>query len=451
MDPETLELKVEELVEKRLSDYKEELETKNAKQMGFDCPIAAKDAKQVQTIRKIIENNGRVPGRKQRVTVEELLEKDKLFTQKVRDEGAKKYSKDSKFWQDLPLMTPRVLTQIAYEAIEPNIVVTPLLQKMSFQNGTHISFPSFGAMTASAIGQGQEYPEQSLELAGEITATIGKYGIASSFSEEAIRYSQWDLMRLHVVHMGRAMQRLKEENAVAQVLGSGTVVLDNTNGAVKSTTGRDASGAYNGTMTLNDIFYIYADGINKGYVYNLLMMHPFAWQIFSQESIARAFGWQHGMPLWQLAQGSPGNANFSGSYLNNKQFVSEPEQLATTFTNVPSMFPTMFQVVVTPYMPFDPATGRTDLVFADRSQLGLLIEDEPLTSSEWDDPARDIMKFKMRERYAMASINEGRAIAHVKGVSIARGFDFAERLHTQIDVAAIASALTGDSTNTGVV
>ena len=54
----------------------------------------------------------------------------------------------------------------------------------------------------------------------------------------------------------------------------------------------------------------------------------------------------------------------------------------------------------------------------DTTELGAIIVNEDPTSEEWTDPARDITKIKVRERYGMVLFNEGLAISVAKNVSI---------------------------------
>ena len=54
----------------------------------------------------------------------------------------------------------------------------------------------------------------------------------------------------------------------------------------------------------------------------------------------------------------------------------------------------------------------------DTTELGAIFVSEEPTVDEWDDPARDIKKIKIRERYGLAIFNEGQAISLAKNVSI---------------------------------
>ena len=69
----------------------------------------------------------------------------------------------------------------------------------------------------------------------------------------------------------------------------------------------------------------------------------------------------------------------------------------------------------------------------------------------WNDPARDIMKVKLRERYGLGSMNSGQGSGLIKGVSLDRSFDFAHNIQTTIATTGLTNSLTGDSSFVAVV
>ncbi len=431
---------VDSELQKKVSELKGEEEFLNS---SDEARMALKDRKRLESMTKVWKSNGYVDGAQERVKMEDLFRKDLELTKEMRDN----------FSTDHPLLIPRSISVIAREAIEPNLVLTSLMQRIQFSNGTRIVFPSWGgAMQAADLSEGEEYPEGSMELAGQVEATIGKSGIALKVTEETIRYSLYDVVSMQARAAGRAMARLKEKKVADLITADyGTTVIDNTSSNYRSSTGRDAAGAYNGTLTLDDIYAAYAAMVDRGFTPNTLIMHPFAWQIFAQEGIARAFGFQNGMSplMWQLPNGSVGNSpGWRAGGLNQNTYVSQPQQLATTFTNIPSPFPTSFKIVVSPYMPYSATTLRTDIVLCDSNELGLLVVDEELTTDEWTDPARDIKKIKMRERYGLAVMNDGRGIGLMKGIRVGKSYDFADNI--RLTLSSLTSALTLDG-QSGVV
>lgn len=435
--------------EKKLKELKGEdaipTEYDNEKQK-----VIAQDAKRLEQITKLWKNSGYVEGSREKVTLDSLFRKDMELTSKARSILGPIASLRDNTSTDHPLLIPRALSYMAREAMEPMLTITPLLQRINYTHGTTIRFPAIStSMTASEMGEGEEYPEGTFELAGQVEAHIGKQGIAYKVTEETIRYSLFDVISILNRSAGRAMARLKEQKAVSLITADySNAIFDNQSSSVKTTTGRDALGAYNGTLTLDDLFYAYATMVNRGFMPNMMIMHPFAWQIFAQEGISRAFGWEHGMAelMWRTAQGKLGSVpNWRAGGLNQNSYPTNVQNIAGTFTNVPSPFPLPFQIIVSPYMPYSATTSRTDIVFCDSQELGLLIVDEELTSDEWTDPARDIKKVKMRERYGMAMVNDGKGIGLMKNIKIARSFDFADKI--ELSVTSLTNPLTGDADN----
>jgi hypothetical protein len=70
----------------------------------------------------------------------------------------------------------------------------------------------------------------------------------------------------------------------------------------------------------------------------------------------------------------------------------------------------------------------------DSANLGALIVDEEPMTEEFDDPARDIRKIKIRERYGIAILNEGQAIGVIRNAFV-RDNHIVLPARTTIDVA----------------
>lgn len=416
--------------------------TQSTDDLGFeDEPKIKKDRANLKKMESIWKNSGRIGrGYDSRVTLDELLAKDMEVTRVMRDN----------FSTDQPMLIPRVLSTIVREAIEPQLVLTPLMTRINFSAGTRVSFPSFGALntTATDLAEGEEYPEGTLEMGGQTECIIGKSGIACKVTEEQRRYSQYDIISMNLRQCGRALARHKEKKVAQLITDNGTILIDNNSTSYPSSTGRNIAGDYNGTLTLDDIFKAWATMVNTGFMPNTLIMHPFAWKIFAEEGMSRLFGVQHNIPsmLWQLPQGQMGNAGgqWNQTMLNQNNYVSSPENIASTYTRVPSLFPTNFNIIVSPYVTFTSSSNLTDIVFCDINELGIIVVDEEVTSDEWTDPARDIMKIKFRERYGLAIKNDGRGIGLLKNIKIAKSVDFVDRITVSYDTGSFTNPLSGD-------
>ena len=208
---------------------------------------------------------------------------------------------------DASILIGKVVSNIVKEAIEPLLIGTSLLHTIRFSAGQQITFPAAGAFTAEDIPEGGEYPERKLEVAGTVTAFIGKSGVKVKITDEMLRYSQYDVMSMHIRAAGRALARHKETKIFNMINNEGNVTFDN-NLVAKKTSGRASDGTGNGTITLDDLLVMYSKIVSKGFVPNALLMSPLGWLLFARDPILRAFGFANGGPMFGPMQGQPGQA-----------------------------------------------------------------------------------------------------------------------------------------------
>ena len=346
------------------------------------------------------------------------------------------------------ILIPRVINQIVRESVDPIMIGTSLLRKISYSNGETLTFPAVGMYNAADISPGQEYPEKSLDYAGVVHAKIGKAGVKIRITDEMIRYSMFDVMALHLRAAARAMVRHKEEKIFNMITNQGTTIFDNAGGTSLrgQTAGRDRTGNVNYTLTLDDLFTSYADLMNAGFVPTTLLMSPMGWLVFVLSGTLRSYGFHNNGPLWGKSSGAPGKApNWGGMGPSSGRVPSTtPTEMSNSNLKgeVPSLFPAPLEVVVSPFMQYSSSCQTTTITMCDRNELGFLIEDEPLVTESWDDPKRDIMSTKFRERYAVAVDNQGRSIANMKGIAIAKGYDYEDFQVTR----SIGTGILPDST-----
>ena len=329
----------------------------------------------------------------------------------------------------------RVITEVMQEAIEPILVGSRLLTMIRMDAyGTQINFGTLGAIGPAdlSMAEGQEYPEFSIQRGGgTATANIGKHGIAVKITEEMLKFSQWDVMGLHVRQASRALARHKEKLIFNLINNAGVVVFDNaapTTAEIGRTTGRNLTGAGNGSMTVDDFYDMYAKSMERGFTPNVVLCHPLAWAAFVKDPNMRAIvletgngSWFNGMP--QNVYPSLTNAWKSATRQSGVP-ASNPTQAEREGTQQSRMgFPVMFPfggltVIPTAFVPFDPNTKTTSIIMMDTSEVGAIVVAEDPTMEEWKDPARDIYKLKMRERYGFALFNQGHAISVARNISI---------------------------------
>ena len=104
-------------------------------------------------------------------------------------------------------------------------------------------------------------------------------------------------------------------------------------------------------------------------------------------------------------------------------------------------------VIVSPFVNYNPITKVTDIMLFDRSELGVILVDEDPTTEEWNDPARDIRKIKIRERYALGILNEGQAVALIKNAINVDNYVTSQPAVPQINIAALDA--DGNATASG--
>lgn len=375
---------------------------------------------------------------------------------------------------DAPAMFPKVIQNIVREAIEPLLIGTSLLQRVNYTGyGQTITFGATGAVVAGDIPEGGEYPEQNLQIgAGTVTATIGKSGCAVKITEEMLRYSQFDMIGMNLRAAGKALARLKEQKIFNMIRSEGQVIFDNakpTSSLNGPTTGRSLDGSANGSMTMDDLFDAWAQVVTGGFMPDTLIMHPLSWTMFMKDATMRAlflngvpggsfFGSNTGNPMGGFPGWAGANQGGMGmSYGQNTIPAGNPAGLTPTSAAdqsqtqngapvLPVHAPTALSIIVSPYVPFDAVKRVTDVYLCDRAELGFLIVDEEATTDEFVDPARDMRKLKIRERYALAIKNEGMGVAVMKNVKVAPN-EIVLPGEVKID----ASAITPISKTTAVV
>jgi len=348
------------------------------------------------------------------------------------------------------LLFPKVVSNIVKEAAEPLMVGTSLLQRINFSFGQTITFGAVGVLEAGDIAEGQEYPEKSLTMGGStVTATIGKCGLAVRVTEEMIRYSQFDIIGMHLRAAGKALARLKERKIFNMIRSSGVTIFDNVNpgASLKGVcTGRDLSGAQNGSFTMDDLFDAFGHIMLQGFMANTLIMHPLMWVMFVKDPVLRAFALANGGGTF-FANWT-GNPNGQAPWANSSQgglgvspgqsIVAGPSGSSTAGTPngtratgvlgfpqdinsapvIPSYFNLPMRIVVSPLVFFDPHSKLSDIYMCDSSELGVIVVDEDVSTDEFDDPRVDIKKIKIRERYGLQVLNEGHGIGVIKNVHV---------------------------------
>jgi hypothetical protein len=388
----------------------------------------------------MIRNNGQLPNSDQKVSW-------KAFAETISPKN-----KDMVKASEITPLLQTSMELLIREPVEPNAIVTPLFTRIQAQGlNTQILMGAMGAVYAGDVQELGTYPEVNFQMGGAVsTAYIGKSGIAASFTDEALRYSTFDIMAKNLELMGNALVRHKEQKAVSFLKQLGTSLYDNINPSHSIygvTTGRGLSAntlVGNGTLSMDNLMRGMAHMAEEGFTPTVLLMHPLFYYSFIQDPILRQMMLMHGGGSWFNAySGAPGvltpynngqmgamgptngtkivngrGIGTSGQGSMNEQItaISQRSQLATSAPNLPSYFPFNFQIIVSPMCPYDPESETGDIFLLSGGNIGYHLVDEEPTTVEWRDENTESVKIKIRERYGFAVAHEGQGVGVFKNV-----------------------------------
>lgn len=338
---------------------------------------------------------------------------------------------------------------IIREPVEPLMNITSLYTRIQSKGlSTQVLAGAMGAVYAQDVAEQGPYPEVNFQIGGAVqTAWVGKSGIAASFSDEALRYSTWDIMAMNLRLMGNAMKRHKEQKAVAFLRKLGTSLFDNaepSRSLFGVTTGRGLDMAANGSLTMDDLFKGMAHMGEEGFTPDVILVNPLFFYLFIQDPVLRALMMAGGggayFQQWSGQAGprdpwSNGAMGAQGPSLGNRIVpggaasgetatgIAGREHGMTAAPPIPtSYFPWGMRVVVSPLVPFDASTQLGDMYLLSSGNVGYHLVDEDLTQVEWRDENNESVKVKLRERYGFAVAHEGQGVGVIKNLKLARNF-----------------------------
>lgn len=339
------------------------------------------------------------------MTLEEILKQstDELgvLSEAFSNNGYLRYEEDGRLVEkkvtieealattDAPFLFPKVISKVVEEAIEPNLLVVPLLSEVRIDSRS-VEIPALGAMQAHDIGEGMPFPEEELPYATRVEGKVVKRGLRVAFTDEIIKDSMWDLMGLYLRAAGRALARRKEQVALERFFDRAEAVITNTIYGIASyeTHGVDASGNLNGTFDLDDLIDLVAALVSGERSLTHLIVNPLAWTIFAKDPVIRNFS----------LYGDRGI--YTGRLTNPAATQSD---IVRNITN--RAWPWIPQVILSPYVRFENATGSssgtvlTDIYAIDSNDLGAVLQREDVSTEDFRDPQKEINNVKIRERY----------------------------------------------------
>lgn len=351
-------------------------------------------------------------------------------------------TKDAVATPDIKQVLATATDVVIREPLEPLMIINSLYDRVQARGlQTQVLAGALGTVTADDIPERGPYPEVMFQIGGAMkTAYIGKAGLAAAFTEEALRYSTWDIWNMNLRQMRNALVRHKETKAVSFLKTLGKSLFDNADPAASVfgvLTGRDEGLAANGTLSLDDLLRAMAHMGDEGFWPDTLLVNPMMYLLGINDPVLRTMYLQHGggqfFNQWSGVAGprdpwsngtmagrgpSPGNQITPGS-----TGIAGREHGMTAAAPVnQSYFPWAFRVIVSPFVPFDPITETGDAFLLKSGDVGFYLEDEGVTEVSWRDEHVDVLKVKLRERYGHAVKYEGQGVGVLHNVKM--GYNF---------------------------
>ena len=95
---------------------------------------------------------------------------------------------------------------------------------------------------------------------------------------------------------------------------------------------------------------------------------------------------------------------------------------------VQNRLPVPLTLNFSPFVNFNKEERRFDMYCLDKTEVGVLVEKEGLSTENWIDPERDIRNLKCKERYGVGILNNGNAITVAKGLALAPSYPVAPQV-----------------------
>jgi hypothetical protein len=286
--------------------------------------------------------------------------------------------------------------------------VTPLLNTVRISTTANtIDYYAVGAIQAHEIPEGMEYPEEAAVWAKSAkTAKVTKKGLKVPITQELIDDNLFDVMSMYIRAAGRAMARYKEQLALARFLAAAHTEFDNTSGT--DTTGVNSLGDANGSLDGHDLLTAFGVMLASGRTPTDIIMHPMAWTMWADDPILR------NLTVYRQPVGSA-----QGMQLNDGTVAG-----ATFDAFIRKTSPFGINVITSPYVPFTAGTpAKTDILIIDRNDVGVVTIREDMTSDQWNDPSRDIVAMKVKERYDITIMDtEGYNVVSLENINLVRNY-----------------------------
>jgi hypothetical protein len=365
--------------------------------------------------------------------------------------GRKFTLKDAMDVQNAAFLIPRAMTQMVQEGIEPLLIGTNLLTRIDYEEGMQTVFPAIEPLRAEEVADGADVPFVNINIGGSqsYSLTVKRHGLGLKIHERFLKDSTYPWINYWLRLAGNALARHKEEYIFSFITQLGTVVYDNNPDARLSsspiqpvkgtTTGRNYKGVLNGSMTLDDVFDMYAQVMAQGFIPDTMLVHPMTWLMWVKDPVLREFAIQAGggsyFANWSGNPASKGNdfynkgglgygqgqtATYSNGIMTGGQASRESglPQNQNSAPVLPNYLGLPFRILVSPFVNYDPINRTTDILMFESRNLGALLVGEDAHVKDWNDPRYKLSYMAIEETYGFGILHEAQAVAVAKNVKV---------------------------------
>jgi len=353
-----------------------------------------------------------------------------------------------------------------------NTIIDNLFSKVKYSGTSNtITIRTLGGVQIEEVAEGGQYPEQSAAVSDQTFRTsidIRKYGAKTAATREMIEADSWGIFAFTLLQMKRAIDSYKEKQGYTLFNEmSGHTLKDNVDPAsseLGSFTGRGIDGAFNGAAGVDDFMEMIAWHQARGYNPDTFIINPFTWLMWQRDVDTRevllngstiytpqgsaAPGWGDimgnlGQPFSRYGSGMASGATAAGAYPVDPIYgklgiapYSFPQLTpwGATYQVQPKHLSGTYKIIVSPFVPAYKITGNSNsnlngkyasnVILADSARCGLLLEKEAPVLEDWRDIEREVEYVKIRTKYGMNLVEQGRGVVVARNIVLDRTYTF---------------------------
>lgn len=372
-------------------------------------------------------------------------------------EGIKLDFKDAVSSEFFRQFIPDAVEVIMRAEIEPQTPVSSMLFDVidTYTGQTMIEIGAIsGAIAVKEVAEASEYPTVNFSVDGgnAVRVTIKKYGLKFGLTMEAKELDQWGLLALFMRKIGNAFARKRESLCVDLMSLQGYTMYNNAspgNSLLGTTTGRGIDGAQNGTLSPEDLQWMYTWLSQRGFQPDTIIMNPLAWMLFATTPQLRELvisgnrleniteypnsGYAPGFGT-RLGKLGPSTVAIGGSIENPvlgkigaHTYGTQLNPFGATFRARPSFMPGPLNIILSPLVSYYQTSGgayATNFIMCDSNNVGAIIRREAPTTEQWMENETEISWTKIRERYGACLYSQGRGIAIARNIILDKSYVF---------------------------